>query len=102
MILNRSKKQISVTDQFELNKTVKNNELNYIAVIKPTITTGKLNFGNKATLQFDASKFDVVINPKMMDDDRLIKAWGNQIYQIKLVAKKKLLKDNYQITIKQY
>lgn len=100
IILDRSKKQINITDKFGLNKTIKNNELNYIAVIKPTLTTGKLNFDNKATLQFDASKFDVVINQKIMDDDRLIKAWGNQIYQIKLVAKKALLKDSYQIIIK--
>lgn len=98
--LDRSKKQINITDKFGLNKTIKNNELNFITVIKPTLTAGILNFDDKATLKFEASKFDVIINQKIMDDDRLIKAWGNQIYQIKLVAKKALSKDNYQIIIK--
>jgi hypothetical protein len=99
--LNRSKKQINITDKFGLHKALSNNVLNYISVIKPTLTNGKLNFDNKAALQFDSAKFDVAINEKMIDDDRLIKAWGSKIYQIRLVAKNKMLNDTYQIIIKQ-
>ncbi|WAC41290.1 heparinase II/III domain-containing protein [Pedobacter sp. SL55] len=100
ILLNRSKKQITITDKFGLNKVIKNNELNFISAIKPSLTKGKLNFADKASLHFDATKFDVVINPKIMDDDRLINAWGSQIFQIKLIARNKLLKDNYQIIIR--
>jgi len=101
LLLNRTKKQITIADKFKLSKAITSNELNYISAIKPTVKKGELSFGKKAILQFDASKFEVVINEKIMDDDRLVKVWGNQIYQIKLIAKKKLLKDDYLLVIKQ-
>lgn len=99
--LNRAKKQVVITEKFALKKALKNNELNYISMVKPTVKSGQLNLNNVAVLAFDAKQFEVEITEKILDDERFMSSWGEKIYRIKLVAKQLTLNDTYRITIRQ-
>ena len=80
--------------------------LHFLVHIKPTIEKpGKIVFNNgeKKLLEFnyDAKLFDINIEDKLLDDERITGMWGKQLYRIILTAKdlKKNGKQNFTIQL---
>ena len=55
----------------------------------------------KMELTYDSKKFTASLDTIALDDVRLSKVWGNQIYRLNLKAKSNQLKDSYQFIIQQ-
>ena len=54
----------------------------------------------KASLKYDANKFDLTIEPIELTDPNLLNVWGNTIYRLSFKAKRLSKTDNYSFTIK--
>ncbi|WP_443943662.1 heparinase II/III family protein [Pedobacter sp. AW1-32] len=97
----RYKKEIILRDQFDLEKVLDKNTLNFMSAEKPQITNGTLKWKNGVSMFFDAQKFDIRIEEKPMDDIRLKNVWGDFLYRIQLQAKNKIQKGEYTLKISQ-
>lgn len=78
----------------------------FLVFIKPTIEKpGQLSFalqdGATVTFKYDAKLFDIAIEDKLLDDERISGIWGKQLYRIQLVAKgnKKAGKHNFSFAL---
>ena len=61
----------------------------------------QLKDGASVAFNYDAKLFDIAIEDKILDDDRISGIWGKQLYRIQLVAKgnKKVGKHNFSIAL---
>ena len=78
----------------------------FLVFIRPTIEKpGQLLFplqdGASLVFKYDAKLFDIAIEDKLLDDERISGIWGKQLYRIQLVAKenKKAGKHNFSIAL---
>ena len=78
----------------------------FLVFIKPTIEKpGQLSFalqnGASVTFNYDAKLFDIAIEDKILEDERISGIWGKQLYRIQLVAKgnKKAGKHTFSIAL---
>ena len=102
----QSKNSIQISENYELLALNEKLALHFLVHIKPTIEKpGKIVFNNgeKKLLEFnyDAKLFDVNIEDKLLDDERITGMWGKQLYRINLTAKdlKKTGKQNFTIQL---
>ena len=102
----QSKNSIQITENYELLALKEKLVLHYLVHLKPTIEKpGKIIFNNgeKKLLEFnyDPKLFDVNIEDKLLDDERITGIWGKQLYRINLTAKdmKKTGKQNFTIQL---
>jgi hypothetical protein len=101
-----SKNTIQISENYELLTPKEKLVLHFLVHIKPTIEKpGKIVFNNgeKKLLEFnyDAKLFDINIEDKLLDDERITGMWGKQLYRINLTAKdiKKTGKQNFTIQL---
>jgi hypothetical protein len=102
----QSKNSIQISENYELLTLKEKLVLHFLVYLKPTIEKpGRIIFNNgeKKLLEFnyDPKLFDVNIEDKLLDDERITGIWGKQLYRINLTAKdlKKTGKQNFTIQL---
>ncbi len=107
--LNRGK-NVVVRDRYELGGAVQKLELALMCWRKPVLTReGMIGLENpeespdlkSVTIEYDKQKFGAVIETIPLEDARLRSSWGERLYRIVLTAKRKSLKDEFAIVIRQ-
>ena len=97
-------RQAQISDSFALEEAIAPNVINFMTwgeIDEPEKGKVHIYVNNvKALLQYDAGKFELVIEPKELDDPRLSKVWGQKIYRLSFKAKQQTDKGNYLFTIK--
>lgn len=100
-----SGKQVKITDSFRLKETLAPNQVNFMTWGTVDVSSpGKVLLSIrdvKAELQYDASLFELVLEPIALPDVRLSKVWGEKIYRLSFTAKKQALKGSYSFTLRQ-
>ncbi len=88
--LNRTKNTINLTDAIKLNNYKEASELNFITPYAVELKPGKIVFAQTGTaMNYDASQLEVKVDEQAIDDDRIVKMWGNKIYRIRLITRSK-------------
>jgi hypothetical protein len=102
----QSKNTIQLFENYEMLEWKSPLVQSFLVFIKPTIEKpGQLSFalqdGASVTFKYDAKLFDIAIEDKQLDDERIIGIWGKQLYRIQLVAKgnKKAGKHNFSFAL---
>lgn len=96
--------KVIISDKFELSKSKAANEINFMLWGNAQILHDKVSIevqNKKMELTYDSKKFTASLDTIVLDDVRLSKVWGNQIYRLNLKAKSNQLKDSYQFIIQQ-
>lgn len=97
---------LSIEDSFDLEKAIKNNQVNFLTWGDINIDTpGEVHIsvsGQKTVLQYDKNSFTPTIETIVLDDPRLSNVWGEKIYRVSLNAKTMVTKGKYSFTIKKY
>ena len=96
-------KQLTVTDKFDLTQATEPTQVNFLTWGKVVLkSAGKLTIeaaGELVEIEYP-KVFDVVVEPIALDDTRLSKVWGKEIYRIVLKAKELKMKGSYKYTIR--
>jgi hypothetical protein len=76
----------------------------FLVYLKPDIEKpGQLLFrlpdGASVVFAYDAKLFDIAIEDKILDDERMSGIWGKQLYRIQLTAKGNKKSGKHQFTI---
>lgn len=81
---------VQITDEFSLRETVAPNETVFMTANRPVEKKdGTIGFeGVAATLSYNARQFSPCIEVIHPDDPKITNVWGNEIYRIRLVARK--------------
>ncbi|MEY3507108.1 MAG: hypothetical protein RIR44_340 [Bacteroidota bacterium] len=102
----QSKNTIQLFENYEMLEWKSPLVQSFLVFIKPTIEKpGQLLFalqdGASVAFNYDAKLFDITIEDKLLDDERISGIWGKQLYRIQLVAKgnKKTGKHNFSIAL---
>ena len=102
----QSKNTIQLFENYEMLEWKSPLVQSFLVFIKPTIEKpGQLSFalqnGASVTFNYDAKLFDIAIEDKILEDERISGIWGKQLYRIQLVAKgiKKTGKHNFSIAL---
>jgi hypothetical protein len=103
---NTEKNSILISENYEMLELKEKLVLHFLVHLKPTIENpGKVVFmsGEKKLLVFnyDPKLFDIKLEDKLLDDERISGMWGKQLYRINLTAKdiKKIGKQNFTINL---
>jgi hypothetical protein len=98
-----TEKSLFIEDQFELNALKSPNKIHFMTWAKPVIANNGVvilqKSGKKVNMKYDASIFDLQIEPVILSDTRLSNVWGSEIYRMVFTAKKQTLKGKYKFTI---
>ena len=102
----QSKNTIQLFENYEMLEWKSPLVQSFLVFIKPTIEKpGQLSFalqdGASVAFNYDAKLFDITIEDKILEDERISGIWGKQLYRIQLVAKgiKKTGKHNFSIAL---
>lgn len=102
----QSKNTIQLFENYEMLEWKSPLVQSFLVFIKPTIEKpGQLSFalqdGASVTFKYDAKLFDIAIEDKLLDDERISGIWGKQLYRIQLIAigNKKVGKHNFSIAL---
>ena len=102
----QSKNTIQLFENYEMLEWKSPLVQSFLVFIKPTIEKpGQLSFalqnGASVTFNYDAKLFDIAIEDKILEDERISGIWGKQLYRIQLVAKgnKKAGKHTFSIAL---
>ncbi len=92
-------KELKINDSFELAETLAPNVVNFLTWGDvDTSHKGRVIMdanGRKAELHYDASRFEVEVDNKELDDPKLSNVWGNSIKRLRFTDKKQNKKDKY-------
>ncbi len=88
----QSKNTIQLFENYEMLEWKSPLVQSFLVFIKPTIEKpGQLSFalqdGASVAFNYDAKLFDIAIEDKILEDERISGIWGKQLYRIQLVAK---------------
>ncbi|MDE5821123.1 MAG: heparinase II/III-family protein [Paramuribaculum sp.] len=97
-------REVKVTDKFDIKEVNTPNVVNFLSwgdidASKPGVVKINAN-GHKATLTYDASRFNATVTDKDLPDTRLSNVWGPKISRISLTDKNPTKKGTYTYTIK--
>ncbi len=102
----QSKNTIQLFENYEMLEWKSPLVQSFLVFIKPSIEKpGQLLFalqdGASVAFNYDAKLFDIALEDKLLDDERISGIWGKQLYRIQLVAKgnKKTGKHNFSIVL---
>jgi len=102
----QSKNTIQLFENYEMLEWKSPLVQSFLVFIKPTFEKpGQLSFalqdGASVTFKYDAKLFDIAIEDKLLDDERISGIWGKQLYRIQLVSKgnKKAGKHNFSFAL---
>jgi len=89
---NQSKNTIQLFENYELLEWKSPLVQSFLVAIKPTMEKpGQLLFalidGGSLAFNYDPTLFDIAIEDKILDDERISGIWGKQLYRIQLIAK---------------
>jgi hypothetical protein len=103
---NQSKNTMQLFENYELLEWKSPLIQSFLVAIKPTMEKpGQLLFalldGGSLAFNYDAKLFDIAIEDKILDDERISGIWGKQLYRIQLIAKenKKSGKHHFSIAL---
>ena len=103
---NTEKNSILISENYEMLELKEKLVLHFLVHLKPTIEKpGKIVFmsGEKKLLEFnyDPKLFDINLEDKLLEDERISGMWGKQLCRINLTAKdiKKTGKQNFTINL---
>ena len=95
--------ELRIEDSFTLNKTLKNNQINFLTWGDADISkAGEIIIsvnGEKVRLTYDKNSFSPVIETIKLEDPRLSNVWGKEVYRISLNAKTVSLTGKYAFTV---
>jgi hypothetical protein len=98
-----TEKSLIIEDQFELNALKSPNQIHFMTWAKPIISDNGLvtlqKLGKQVNMNYDASVFELKIEPIILSDTRLSNVWGSEIYRMVFTAKKQTLKGKYKFAI---
>lgn len=92
-----------LTDRYTLKQTVQPNQLNFLTWGKVDLSKpGKvrLEVAGKVIEMTYPKSFTAALEPIALDDPRLSRVWGKEIYRLTLKTEEKKLKDSYRIVIR--
>lgn len=100
--LERGKKFV-LEDQFELQAPSQPNQLHFLTVCQVSLKKpGLLRLRSDKVdllLSYDSTQFDYAVETIEIDDPRMVRSWGTQLYQLKLKAQETLESGKYRIKI---
>lgn len=96
-------KRAKISDSFELEETVAPNIVNFMTwgevdSTKPGKVSIRIN-DTEAVLHYDASNFELSVEPIELTDPRLSNVWGKSICRLSFKALQQTKKGNYSFTI---
>lgn len=95
--------ELRIEDSFTLNKTLKNNQINFLTWGDTDISkAGEVIIsvkGEKVRLTYDKNSFSPVKETIKLEDPRLSNVWGKEVYRISLNAKTVSLTGKYAFTV---
>ena len=95
--------ELRIEDSFTLNKTLKNNQINFLTWGDADISkAGEVIIsvkGEKVRLTYDKNSFSPVKETIKLEDPRLSNVWGKEVYRISLNAKTVSLTGKYAFTV---
>ncbi|MBN2411117.1 heparinase II/III family protein [candidate division KSB1 bacterium] len=110
LTLNRNE-SVVIRDKYSLDKITGDIIFTLMSWAKPIIMengTIKLDLNSKTQgtardvfIFYNVTKLNIKTEPILIEDGRLLRAWGRDIYRIILTVKQPLIKDNMVITVKQ-
>lgn len=99
-----NEKTLVISDRFALKNAGKANEIHFMLHSKPDIQKDKIVVkvnGAKMQMTFDSNTFETSIESIALDDVRLSRVWGDEIYRLTLRDKKIRQSGNYKFVISQ-
>lgn len=99
-----NEKALVINDRFTLKNAEKANEIHFMLHSKPEIQKNKIVVkvnGAKMQMTFDSNTFETSIESIALDDVRLSRVWGDEIYRLTLRDKKIRQSGNYKFIISQ-
>lgn len=99
-----NEKALVINDRFTLKNAEKANEIHFMLHSKPEIQKNKIVVkvnGAKMQMTFDSNTFETSIESIALDDVRLSRVWGDEIYRLTLRDKKIRQSGNYKFVISQ-
>lgn len=99
-----NEKALVINDRFTLKNAEKANEIHFMLHSKPEIQKNKIVVkvnGAKMQMTFDSNTFEAGIESIALDDVRLSRVWGEEIYRLTLRDKKIRQSGNYKFVISQ-
>ena len=95
--------KLLISESFEIENPQKPNIIHFLSLRKPDLSENgylKIHLDEKTvTLKFDPNRFKSAIEPLKVEDPRLVKVWGKQLFRISLNAKDLKSKGNYKYSI---
>lgn len=96
--------ELKIVDRFEIDGATVPNQINFmcwgdIDISKSGVIEISVN-GKNAELLYNSSTFDIELEKIVLNDKRLSKNWGSEIYHISLVSKKVCNKGSYSFVIR--
>lgn len=99
-----NEKALVISDKFSLKNAGKVNEIHFMLQSKPEIQKNKIVVevnGEKMQMTFDSNTFETSIESIALDDVRLSRVWGDEIFRLTLRDKKIRQSGNYKFIISQ-
>ena len=100
-----NEKALIINDRFSLKNAGKVNEIHFMLQSKPEIQKNKIVVevnGEKMQMTFDSNTFETSIESIALDDVRLSRVWGDEIFRLTLRDKKIRQSGNYKFIISQH
>lgn len=100
-----NEKALIINDRFTLKNAGKVNEIHFMLQSKPEIQKNKIVVevnGEKMQMTFDSNTFETSIESIALDDVRLSRVWGDEIFRLTLRDKKIRQSGNYKFIISQH
>ncbi|WP_316822743.1 heparinase II/III family protein [Pedobacter gandavensis] len=87
------KEVLNLNDVYQLKAYHEPSILTFMTVEPVTESRGMLTFGQTGlAMKYDPAVFQVKIETRLLDDERLKRSWGEKVYRVQLIAKRKSLK----------
>ena len=100
-----NEKALIINDRFTLKNAKKANEIHFMLHSKPEIQKNKIVVavnGAKMQMTFDSNTFETSVESIALDDVRLSRVWGDEIFRLTLRDKKIRQSGNYKFIISQH
>ncbi|WP_316842304.1 heparinase II/III family protein [Pedobacter gandavensis] len=88
------KEVLTLTESYQLKAYHQPSALTFMTAEPVVESKGALTFGDSGlAMEYDPAQFQLKIETRVIDDDRLKKSWGEKVYRVQLMLKSKSLKD---------
>jgi len=93
-----------LTEKYSLKQAQTEQRFMYITAVEPEVKGDEVRIAYAkdcyVAITYDAKNLSPQIEPRVMDDPRLQKVWGDNIYRITFVEKSKKQKATYPFSMK--